>query len=346
MRRAAFPALALGLLAAGSAFAQDAPGAPASGAVGEAPMLPGSAETPRDGERLLPVPTLGPTGDGVPAEGFPATADGAYGAFQRGLYLSALRIAEPLANLGDSAAQTLLGEIYAGGFGVPRDEAEAARWYRVAAEAGVPRAQFRYAMMLIEGEGVTPDEAAARDLMRQAADAGEPTAAFNYGQMLIQSSPTGGFTEAARYFRVAAESGVPDGQYALAQLYAYGQGETQDDTQARRWLREAAIRGHDTARVELGIWLINGRGGEANALAGFRWLKGAAERGNAIAINRVAHLYREGIGTPRDTQAAAMWAVLARRAGNTDPGLDGFIRGLPQDMQQRALQDANRFKAR
>ena len=314
-----------------------------------APSVAAEQAEPTDSP-LLPTPTLGaPGASGTPATTTPqtaATSDAAFGAYQRGYYLSALRIAEPLANLGDAAAQTLLGEIYLRGLGVRQDDAEAARWYKVAADSGIPQAQFRYAMMLIDGEGVEQDTDAARELMRQAADAGDPLAAFNYGQMLIRASPTGGFTEAFGYFEKAAESGVPDGQYALSQLYAHGQGVPEaSDVEARRWLLAAAIKGHDTAQIELGIWLINGRGGPPDPLSGFRWLKGAAESGNPIAINRVAHLYREGIGTTRDTDEAAKWAVLARRAGNADPGLDSFLRGLPEDQQRRALEAANRLPA-
>ena len=283
----------------------------------------------------------------VPGDMEPAspTAE-AYGAFQRGYYLSALRLAEPLANLGDPAAQTLLGEIYARGLGVPRDEKESARWYAIAAKAGVAEAQFRYALLLIEGKVVERDDATARDLMKAAADAGNPLAAFNYGQMLIQSAPTGGFGDAISYFRMAAEKGVPDAEYALSQLYAYGKGvEKADDAQARHWLQEAARSGHDLAQIELGIWLINGRGGPADPTEGFLWLKGAAERGNPIAVNRVAHLYKDGIGTPRDRAEAAKWVVLARRASNSDAGLDGWFRGLPEPEQKSALEAANRFRA-
>ena len=342
-RRRALPGAALLVLLAGSAAAQNLDADEAQ----PAPQPPVEETLPQPTQgalpgRFLPFPTVSPSG-GAP---MPATSDAALGAFQRGQYLSALRIAEPLANLGDAAAQTLLGEIHLRGLGVPQDEEEAARWFRVAADAGDAQAQFRYAMMLIDGDGVTVDADGARDLMRRSADAGNPLAAFNYGQMLIRASPTGGFADAYRYFQQAADAGVPDGQYALSQLYAYGQGVPEaSDVTARRWLHAAAVRGHDTAQIELGIWLLNGRGGPADPAAGFRWLKGAAERGNAIAINRLAHLYREGIGTPRNADEAAKWAVIARRAGNSDAGLDSFLRGLPEEQQRRALEAANRFQA-
>ena len=43
------------------------------------------------------------------------------------------------AELGVAGAQFNLGVMYAEGRGVPQDDAEAARWYRLAAEQGYPR---------------------------------------------------------------------------------------------------------------------------------------------------------------------------------------------------------------
>ena len=100
-------------------------------------------------------------------------ADAAYGAFQRGLYMTALNLALPRAEAGDSAAQTLVAEILSRGLGVPRDEAKAAKWYRLAAEQGVPAAQFQYALMLLDGRFVKKDPQGAYALM-QAADTHVP----------------------------------------------------------------------------------------------------------------------------------------------------------------------------
>ncbi len=159
MKRAALLAT---LLLGSPAFAQDA-AAPAPPAPGAATAAPSVGTPPALSSNLLPTPVAKATDDPGAADGTSASAQ-AYGAFQRGYYLSALRIAEPLANLGDPAAQTLLGEIYGRGLGVPRDETEAARWYGVAAKAGVPEAQFRYAMLLIEGRAVAHDDVAAAGL--------------------------------------------------------------------------------------------------------------------------------------------------------------------------------------
>ena len=59
---------------------------------------------------------------------------------------------------GDPAAQTLVAEILSRGLGVPRNAAAAAKWYALAAEQGVPEAQFQYALMLLDGRFVKKDE--------------------------------------------------------------------------------------------------------------------------------------------------------------------------------------------
>ncbi len=55
-------------------------------------------------------------------------------AYQRGDYATALRLWRPLAEQGDAGAQYNLGLMYREGQGVSQDDAEAAKWYRKAAE--------------------------------------------------------------------------------------------------------------------------------------------------------------------------------------------------------------------
>src|SRR5262249_61864194 len=69
--------------------------------------------------------------------------DMAYGAFQRGYFLTAFSLAtDRVTNGADPKALTLLGELYAGGLGVPRDHRPAAEWYGLAPAPGAPKAIF------------------------------------------------------------------------------------------------------------------------------------------------------------------------------------------------------------
>ena len=105
------------------------------------------------------------------------------------------------------------------GEGVPEDDTEAVRWYRLAAEQGHARAQYNLGaraqynlgVMYANGEGVPEDDA-----------------------------------EAVRWYRLAAEQGL-----ARAQLFMYAKGEgvPEDDAEAVRWWRRAAEQGHASAPV-------------------------------------------------------------------------------------------------
>ena len=117
-----------------------------------------------------------------PEKPFKGKLDDAYGAFQRGLYLSALNIALPKAQLGDAAAQTLVAELMNNGLGVRRNPTDAAFWYEQAAKAGDANAQYKYALMLLTGDGVKQDKKTADEMMRKAADGGSREAEFNIAQ--------------------------------------------------------------------------------------------------------------------------------------------------------------------
>ncbi len=47
--------------------------------------------------------------------------------------------------------------MYADGYGVVTNDAEAARWYRLAAEQGNAKAQYNLGIMYVNGEGVPQD---------------------------------------------------------------------------------------------------------------------------------------------------------------------------------------------
>ncbi|GGD95069.1 hypothetical protein GCM10011390_12270 [Aureimonas endophytica] len=311
------------------------------------PGLAAGAETKKKpAAHILPHPAATKVPGGKALSAKPVSADDrAYGALQRGYYLTALKIALPIAKLGDPVAQTLVGEIYGRGLGVPRSDEEAARWYKAAAKANHPYGEFRYGLMLLDGSAGYKDYAEAKRLMKAAADGGIPLAGYNYGQMLIEASPNAGFAEAMPYFAKAAGAGVPDAQYAMAQVLAYGRGvERPNLEQARAFLAAAARNGHVVSQIELGIWMINGKGGAKNAALGAGWLRRAAARGNPIAMNRLAHLYKDGVGVEASKVEAAKWSVLAKRADNDDATLDDFFRKLDEDTKKSALEAANRFR--
>ena len=110
-------------------------------------------------------------------------------AAQAGDFQTALKEWKPLADQGHAGAQYSLGVMYANGEGVVEDDAEAARWYRLAADQGHAGAQNNLGVMYASGEGVAEDDA-----------------------------------EAARWYRLAADQGHADAQNNLGWMYANGEG--------------------------------------------------------------------------------------------------------------------------
>src|SRR5207344_1485458 len=84
--------------------------------------------------------------------------DLAYGAYQRGYYLTAFQEATKRVNdKADPRAMTLLAELYANGLGVPNNDGEAAKWYKLAADRGDREAMFGLAMFRFRGRGGPQD---------------------------------------------------------------------------------------------------------------------------------------------------------------------------------------------
>ena len=69
----------------------------------------------------------------MPMNAFGQDFDAGLAAANAGDYAAALREWRPLAEQGDANAQSALGVMYDNGPGVARDDAEAVRWYRLAA---------------------------------------------------------------------------------------------------------------------------------------------------------------------------------------------------------------------
>ena len=83
-----------------------------------------------------------------------------------------------LLSRGTPTRSTTSGNRYDTGWGVPEDDAEAVRWYRLAAEQGDARAQKSLGGMYANGDGVPEDAAEAIAWYRRAAEQGDATAQF------------------------------------------------------------------------------------------------------------------------------------------------------------------------
>jgi uncharacterized protein len=154
--------------------------------------------TPREllGAVLLATALAAPAAAGPVEDGIAAYRDKAYA--------KAAEFWRPLAEKGDPGAQYLLGDLYAEGKGVERNDATAFMWYQRAANQGEPRAQYNLGASYAEGAGVRKSD-----------------------------------VDAAKWFQRAANQGMPFAQLNLGLLYAAGNGVPQDNVEAFKWLELA-----------------------------------------------------------------------------------------------------------
>ena len=158
-----------------------------------------------------------------------------------------------------------------------------------AAEGGHPVAQWKLGQMYATGDGVTKDNLRAFDYFSKIADAhaednpSGPQAAIvanafvALGRYYLDGIPNTQvkadperaremFSYAASYF------GNAEAQYHLAQLYLDGVGMPRDAKYGLRWLVLAAQKGQHQAQALLGQMLFNGVGVQRQAARGLMWL--------------------------------------------------------------------------
>jgi TPR repeat protein len=153
---------------------------------------------------------------------------------------------------GDAPAQAQLAGLYARGDGVTNSYAEAATWFRKAADQTNALAQLGLGELYEAGQGVPKDMPQALKLYRAAAEQGLAKAQYTLGFMCESGRGVPvDQTQAAKWFRLAAEQGEPLSQYDLGQRYDLGVGVPVDHIEAYKWLALAAAQGQNDARDRL-----------------------------------------------------------------------------------------------
>ncbi len=147
---------------------------------------------------------------------------------------------------GDPVALFEIGARYTEGRGVKNDFAEAAKWYRLAADKGFAPAQYRLANFLEKGTGVAPNIGEAKRYYEMAANAGNASAMHNLA-VIYASGKDGAqdYAKAVEWFGKAADYGISDSQFNLAILSARGNGTSPDLVTSYKWFAIAA-KGGDT----------------------------------------------------------------------------------------------------
>ena len=197
---------------------------------------------------------------------------------------------------GDLKAHFDVAACYARGWGVARDQAEAVKWVRKAADQGYPMAQFSLANCYDNGNGVTKDP-----------------------------------VEAAKWMRKAADQGFVSAQNGLAAYYANGKGVAMNQVEAAKWFRKAADQGDALAQYNLGNSYLLGRGVAKDAVEAAKWYRKAADQGDSPSQYNLGNSYANGDGVAKDEAEAVKWYRKAAQQGHTEAAksLDALNRKTP-----------------
>lgn len=158
--------------------------------------------------QLLPLAALAL----IPCTSTAADLEKGFAAFDVGDYETSLAECQPLADEGNAAAQFCVGRLYANGFGVPMDDAQALRWYGAAADQGYPAAQYNLGVMHANGWGVQMSDG-----------------------------------NAAEFYIAAAAQGYVPAVMSLAEVCYRGMGVEEDAVEAYAWYLVAVKLGSMTA---------------------------------------------------------------------------------------------------
>jgi TPR repeat protein len=206
------------------------------------------------------------------------------------------------ANSGDVETEWRLGLAYE----QLQDYAQAADWYRKAAERGNTFAEDHLAYLYDYGYGVPQDYSQAASWLEKAAEQGDSWAQTNLGTLLSEGH---GVPQNARlavlWWRKAAAQGDKDARKLLADAgepvpkYSPtpGQVDPLDDPLSK-------VLGRKLDPVACGSPAV-------------LW-RPLAEKGYAFAQLCLGHLYEDGEGVPQDYQQAAFWYGKAATQGDAD----------------------------
>ena len=167
-------------------------------------------------------------------------------------------------------AQNNLGICYEQGYGVEQSHTEAVKWYRKAAEQGYAMAQLSLGESYYNGEGVEEDRTEAVKWFRKAAEQGNELAkknlAFCYEN---EQGMERSYSEGGKPNLMAANPKSAEEQYIMGKKYE----DQQSYSEAARWYRKAAEQGHAKAQYKLAVYYSFGIGVKKNLEEGTKWMK-------------------------------------------------------------------------
>ena len=180
---------------------------------------------------------------------------------------------------GNYAAQYVLGACYYSGDRLKIDYTQAAKWYELAANANVARAQMQLGCMYERGLGG------------------------------LESNPA----ESVRLCVLAAAQGLAVAQYNLASCFYRGNGVPQDRQKACYFWTLAAEQNYSDAQGFLAQCFIEGTGVHVDYSKALEWAIRCEAQNNKLGQYLMGRIYRRGLGVTADMKIACSFFFKAAK---------------------------------
>lgn len=230
------------------------------------------------------------------------------------------------AEQGEADAQYRLGIMYADGDGLPQDTAQALEWLRKAGEQGVAEAWYRLSVMYNTGLGLPQKKELSRDSLRETIRERKAVAAYDAGISKYKGRGTLLDPEGGlRLLREAARLGHPKAPEILVEAALF-----------RAW--DVAKYGDAEAKYRLASRFFLGKDMPADKGKAFDWYSQAAELGYAAAQYLLGVAFYEGVDLAKDLVRARYWLEKAACQGyaGADAALERFRLEHPREYEEAA----------
>jgi hypothetical protein len=233
--------------------------------------------------------------------------------------LQAARNSAELGFPANAGIEYYAGLLYDNGWGVSRNQYEAAYWYKKAAEQGEAAAENNLGVDYQLGDGIPQNHAKAIYWFQKAATQGYVLARHNLAALKKKETSQEVTRTVVHYGPLAKEARVGF-----------------DDAQAVHKILQGALTGNTAAEFYAGVLYYHGWSVSKNNAKAVYWWRKAAKQGSASAENNLGVAYQHGYGVPQDYTKAVYWYRKAAAQGYAAAEYDlgqtyFFARGVPQD---------------
>ncbi|CDZ67604.1 Putative peptidoglycan binding protein,Sel1 repeat protein [Neorhizobium galegae bv. orientalis] len=207
--------------------------------------------------------------------------------------------------------------------------------------AAVPKADA--AASIVVPVGIEPKSLA------DAAAAGDPNALFEIGARFTDGKGVkSDLSEAANWYKLAADRGLVPAQYRLANLFEKGTGVSRDLTKAMTYYKQAADAGNASAMHNLAVLQASGAAGQPDYAAAVSWFGKAADFGVADSQFNLAILLARGNGVKQDLEESYKWFAVAAKGGDKDAAQkrDEVANAMRKEQLESARAKADQWKVK